>query len=173
MGIMFKITYAERLNEQVKLMRFDAPLIAAKARPGQFVMLRIDESGERIPLTIADQNEEEGTITLVFQEVGKTTMQLGTLSAGDYIADLVGPLGLPSELSGYKRVCVIGGGLGCAIAYPQAKALNRLGAEVDVIAGFRNSGLIFFEKELGAVSRRLIVTTDDGSNGRKGLVTTR
>jgi ferredoxin--NADP+ reductase len=171
MGIMFKITYAERLNEQVKLMRFDAPLIAAKARPGQFVMLRIDESGERIPLTIADQNEEEGTITLVFQEVGKTTMQLGTLSAGDYIADLVGPLGLPSELSGYKRVCVIGGGLGCAIAYPQAKALNRLGAEVDVIAGFRNSGLIFFEKEMGAVSRRLIVTTDDGSNGRKGLVT--
>jgi len=168
---MFKITYAERLNDQVMLMKFDAPLIAAKVLPGQFVMLRIDETGERIPLTIADHDKKAGTITLVFQEIGKTTMQLGRMSAGDYISDLVGPLGLPSEFDGYKRVCVIGGGLGCAIAYPQAKALSELGAEVDVIAGFRNAGLVFFEKEMSAVASRLIVTTDDGSNGKKGLVT--
>jgi ferredoxin--NADP+ reductase len=162
---------SRRLNPQVKLIRAEAPLIAKKTKPGQFVMLRIDENGERIPLTIADSNAQEGTITLVFQEIGKTTMQLGTLEAGDCIADLVGPLGLPSELEGFKRVCVIGGGLGCAIAYPQAKALSAMGAEVDMIAGFRNKELIFFEDEMRSVSKRLVVATDDGSNGNKGLVT--
>ena len=168
---MFKIVLSRRLNPQVKLICVEAPLIAKKTKPGQFVMLRIDENGERIPLTIADSDAEKGTITLVFQEIGKTTMQLGTLGEGDSLADLVGPLGLPSELSGLRRVCVVGGGLGCAIAYPQAKALSAMGAEVDMIAGFRNRELIFFEDEMRSVSKRLVVATDDGSNGNKGLVT--
>ena len=168
---MFKIVLSRRLNPQVKLICVEAPLIAKKTKPGQFVMLRIDEKGERIPLTIADSDAEKGTITLVFQEIGKTTMQLGTLGEGDSLADVVGPLGLPSELSGLKRVCVVGGGLGCAIAYPQAKALSAMGAEVDMIAGFRNKDLIFFEDEMRSVSKRLVVATDDGSNGNKGLVT--
>ncbi len=166
---MFKILKAKRLNPQVKLMKFAAPEIAAKVQPGQFVMLRIDGFGERIPLTVADHDAEG--VTVVFQEIGKTTMQLGELEEGDAIADLVGPLGKPSHLGGIKKACVIGGGLGCAIAYPQAKALHEMGCEVDVIAGFRSKDLIFFEDEMKAVSENLCIMTDDGSNGNKGLVT--
>ena len=168
---MYPILEARRLNPQVKLARFYAPLIAAKAKPGQFVMLRIDEEGERIPLTIADSDKADGSITLVFQEIGFTTKKLGTLEAGASIADLTGPLGMPSELEGYGRVCVIGGGLGNAIAYPQAKALSELGSEVDVISGFRTKDLIFFEDEIAKICKTHIITTDDGSNGTKGLVT--
>ena len=167
---MFQILKKEVLNEQVTLLEIEAPLIAKKAEPGQFIILRIDENGERIPLTVADFDRERGTITIIFQQVGKTTKQLAQLEAGDALLDFVGPLGTPSHLEGYKKVAVIGGGLGTAIAYPQAKKLYALGAQVDVIAGFRNKDLVILEKELQAVSDRTFITTDDGSNGRKGFV---
>ena len=167
---MFQILKKEILNTQVTLLEIEAPLIAKKAEPGQFIILRIDEKGERIPLTIADYDRERGTITIIFQQVGKTTNQLAQLNAGDALLDFVGPLGTASHLDGYKKVAVIGGGLGTAIAYPQAKKLHALGAQVDVIAGFRNKDLIILEKELEAVSDRTFITTDDGSNGRKGFV---
>lgn len=167
---MFQILKKEVLNEQVTLLEIEAPLIAKKAEPGQFIILRIDENGERIPLTVADFDRERGTITIIFQQVGKTTKQLAQLEAGDALLDFVGPLGTPSHLEGYKKVAVIGGGLGTAIAYPQAKKLHALGAQVDVIAGFRNKDLVILEKELEAVSDRTFITTDDGSNGRKGFV---
>jgi ferredoxin--NADP+ reductase len=134
-------------------------------------MIRADESGERIPLTIADTDASAGSVTIIFQEVGRSTAILGALETGDFVTDLVGPLGVPSHLEGLKNVCVIGGGLGCAIAYPQAKALYRMGAHVDIIAGFRNESLIFLEDDMSAVSHSLSICTDDGSNGRKGLVT--
>lgn len=168
---MFKIVRKEVLNPSVKLMEIDAPHVARKAEPGQFIILRIDENGERIPLTIADYDRKKGTVTIIFQEVGKTTKQLGALEEGDELLDFVGPLGVASHLEGYKKVAVIGGGLGTAIAYPQAKKLHSLGAEVDSIIGFRNKDLIILEKEMGEVSSRLFVTTDDGSNGNKGFVT--
>jgi len=167
---MFKILRKEILNEQVKLLEIDAPLIARKAEPGQFIILRINEDGERIPLTIADFDRERGTVTIIFQEVGMTTKLLGTMNEGDYLLDFVGPLGVASHLEGYKRVAVIGGGLGTAIAYPQAKKLHNLGAEVDTIAGFRNKDLIILENELKTVSTNSFITTDDGSNGCKGFV---
>ncbi len=167
---MFRIIKKKELNEQVALLEVDAPLIAKKAEPGQFIILRIDDDGERIPLTIADFDRERGTVTIIFQKIGKTTKQLGTLREGDALLDFVGPLGTASHLEGYKRVAVIGGGLGTAIAYPQAKKLHTLGAQVDVIAGFRNKELIILEQELQAVSSRTFITTDDGSNGRKGFV---
>ena len=167
---MFKILRKEILNEQVKLLEIDAPLIARKAEPGQFIILRINEDGERIPLTIADFDRERGTVTIIFQEVGMTTRLLGTMNEGDYLLDFVGPLGVASHLEGYKRVAVIGGGLGTAIAYPQAKKLHNLGAEVDTIAGFRNKDLIILENELKTVSTNSFITTDDGSNGCKGFV---
>lgn len=168
---MYKILRKEVLNPTVKLFEIYAPFVARKAEPGQFIILRIDEEGERIPLTIADYDREKGTVTIIFQEVGKTTRQLGTMEQGDSILDFVGPLGIASHLEGYKKVAVIGGGLGTAIAYPQAKKLHSLGAEVDVIIGFRNESLILLEDELRKVSSRLFVTTDDGSNGNKGFVT--
>ena len=152
-------------------MVVEAPFIAKKAMPGQFIILRVDEFGERIPLTIADYDREKGTVTIIYQKVGKTTMLLDTLGAGEYILDFVGPLGKASELEGYQKAAVIGGGAGCAIAYPQAKALHNMGAHVDIIAGFRNEELIILKDEMQAVSDELIVMTDDGSNGNKGFVT--
>lgn len=170
---MFPITKKKVLNENVTLLELDAPLIAKKAKPGQFVILRIDEHGERIPLTIADFDAEKGTVTIIVQAIGKTTIQLSKLNEGDALLDLVGPLGMPTELDGAKRVCVIGGGVGCAIAYPQAKALFNMGASVDIIAGFRSKDIVILEDEMKAVSDNLYITTDDGSYGEKGLVTTK
>ncbi len=153
------------------LMVVSAPFIAKKAKAGQFIILRVDETGERIPLTIADYDREKGTVTIIYQIVGKTTMLLDRLSTGDSILDFIGPLGKASEIEGYKKAAVIGGGAGCAIAYPQAKALHAQGTKVDVVAGFRNKGLIILEDEMRAASDNLILMTDDGSNGNKGFVT--
>ncbi|OOB79149.1 MAG: ferredoxin-NADP reductase [Epulopiscium sp. Nuni2H_MBin003] len=170
---MYKILEKERLSSQVVKMKIDAPHVAKKALAGQFIILRVDEVGERIPLTIADYDREAGTTTIIFQEVGYSTIKLGQKNAGDYLIDFVGPLGIASHVDEYKgkNICVIGGGLGCAIAYPQAKAFYNAGANVDVIAGFRNSDFIILEKEMAAVSNKLSIVTDDGSNGHKGLVT--
>ena len=168
---MFKIVEKTPLNPSMTRMVVEAPFIAKKAMPGQFIILRVDEFGERIPLTIADYDREKGTVTIIYQKVGKTTMLLDTLGAGEYILDFVGPLGKASELEGYQKAAVIGGGAGCAIAYPQAKALHNMGAHVDIIAGFRNEELIILKDEMQAVSDELIVMTDDGSNGNKGFVT--
>ncbi len=159
------------LNSQVKLLEIYSPRIAKKAEPGQFIIFRIDENGERIPLTIADFDREKGTVTIIFQEVGKSTVHLGSLNEGDCLLDFVGPLGVASHLEGYKKVAVIGGGLGTAIAYPQAKKLSQLGAEVHMITGFRNKELIILEKECIEVSSKCVIATDDGSNGKKGFVT--
>lgn len=169
---MYKIVRKRELNDQVTLMVIDAPLIARKAKAGQFIIFRTDELGERIPLTIADYNDVEGTITIIFQKVGKSTHQLGLMEEGDYILDVVGPLGVPTHFEdGVKRVAVIGGGVGCAIAYPQAKALYNRGIKVDVIAGFRSKDIVILEDEMKAVSDNLYITTDDGSYGTKGFVT--
>ncbi len=167
---MFKILTKKVLNHQVKLMEIQAPLIAKKAEPGQFIILRVDENGERIPLTIADFDREKGSVTIIFQEVGMTTKLLGSLNEGDFILDFVGPLGVPTHLDGYKNVAVIGGGLGSAIAYPQAKKLFASGAKVDSIFGFRNKDMIILEDEIKKVSTNVFITTDDGSNGCKGFV---
>lgn len=139
---MFRIARKEVLNPAVKLLEIEAPYVARKAEPGQFIMLRINEEGERIPLTIADFDRDKGTVTIIFQEVGKTTSMLGMLEEGDHLLDFAGPLGKASHLEGVRRAAVIGGGLGTAIAYPQAKKLHQLGAQVDVITGFRNESLI-------------------------------
>jgi len=168
---MFLILKKRILNSNVKMMVIDAPYVARKAEPGQFIILRVDESGERIPLTIADYDRENGTVTIIFQEVGKTTKLLGTLEEGDAILDFVGPLGTASHFDNVKKAAVIGGGLGTAIAYPQAKKLHSMGASVDVITGFRNKDLIILEDEMKRVSDRLFITTDDGSNGNRGFVT--
>jgi ferredoxin--NADP+ reductase len=170
---VYRILKKQALNPQVKLMVIDAPLVAKKALPGQFIILRVSENGERIPLTIADYDREAGTVTIIFQEVGKTTLELGTLYEGDSLKDFVGPLGKASHFdsSVMKKAAVIGGGLGTAIANPQAKMLHGMGVSVTSIIGFRNKELILLEKEVGAVSDKLIVMTDDGSNGNKGFVT--
>lgn len=168
---MYKIVNKRVLNETVMLMDIDAPFIAKKAEPGQFIILRVDEQGERIPLTIADFNREKGTVTIIFQIVGKTTKALSGLEVGDYLCDFVGPLGVASHVEGLKKVAVIGGGVGSAIAYPIAKKLHQLGTEVDVVAGFRNKDLVILEDEFKAASNRLFIMTDDGSYGEKGLVT--
>ena len=168
---MYPIEQVERLNAEVTRMVVRAPEIAKKIKPGQFIMLRIDEHGERIPLTMNETDPEAGTVTIVFQAVGATTMHLATLKAGETLLDFAGPFGNPTELEGVKRACVIGGGLGTAIAYPQAKWLHENGCEVDVITGFRNKDLILFEDELAACSSWHKVMTDDGSNGNKGVVT--
>ena len=168
---MYEIIEKKVLNEQVKLMVINAPIVAKKAQPGQFIILRVDDEGERIPLTIADFDRQKGTITIIFQEVGATTCKLGLLNEGECIKDFAGPLGIASHLDGIKKVCVIGGGLGCAIAYPQAKKLYEMGADVTMIAGFRNKELIILEDEMKAASNKMVVCTDDGSNGNKGLVT--
>jgi ferredoxin--NADP+ reductase len=168
---MFKIVRKEVLNPYVKLLEVEAPYIAKKAEPGQFIILRVNDEGERIPLTIADYNRAKGTITIIFQEVGNTTKLLGTLNVGESILDFAGPLGTASHLDGVLKAAVIGGGLGTAIAYPQAKKLYSMGTEVDSIVGFRNKDIIILENEMKAVSNRLFITTDDGSNGNKGFVT--
>lgn len=168
---MFPIVKKRVLNETVTLMEIEAPLAARKALPGQFIIFRIDEEGERIPLTIAGYDREKGTVTIIFQKVGYTTMKLDTLNEGDALLDFVGPLGEPSHTEGVKRAAVIGGGLGVAIAYPQAKALHEAGCEVDLIVGFRNEHLIILKDELAAACTDLTIMTDDGSNGNKGFVT--
>lgn len=168
---MFPIVKKRVLNETVTLMEIEAPLVARKALPGQFIIFRIDEEGERIPLTIAGYDREKGTVTIIFQKVGYTTMKLDTLNEGDALLDFVGPLGEPSHTEGVKRAAVIGGGLGVAIAYPQAKALHEPGCEVDLIVGFRNEHLIILKDELAAACTDLTIMTDDGSNGNKGFVT--
>ena len=168
---MYKILRKKVLNPTVTLMDVEAPLVAKKAEPGQFIILRVDAEGERIPLTVADFDREAGTITIIFQIVGSTTEKLNRLEEGDYIHDFVGPLGVPSHTEGLKKVAVVGGGVGCAIAYPIAKKLHALGAEVHSIIGFRNKDLVILEDEFSAVSDVLEVMTDDGSHGTKGLVT--
>ena len=169
----YKIVKKADLNSQIYLMEIEAPLVARKAAPGQFVILRMDEKGERVPFTIADFDKEKGTVTVIIQAVGKTTKDLSKLNEGDTILDFAGPLGMPTPLEGLKKVAVIGGGLGTAIAYPQAKKLKELGAEVTAISGFRSKEYIILEDEMNAVSDKLIITTDDGSNGLQGFVTDR
>ncbi|MBQ3567000.1 MAG: sulfide/dihydroorotate dehydrogenase-like FAD/NAD-binding protein [Oscillospiraceae bacterium] len=169
---MFRIVQKRVLNPSVTLLEIEAPFIAKKAKAGQFIIFRIDEKGERVPLTIADYNRENGTITIIFQIVGRTTQQLSELNEGDSILDVAGPLGMPTEIGGnVKKVCVIGGGVGCAIAYPQAKELSENGISVDVIAGFRNKDIVILEDEFKNHSDNLIICTDDGSYGKKGFVT--
>ncbi len=168
---MYPIVKKRTLNENVTLMEIEAPLVARKALPGQFIIFRIDEEGERIPLTVAGYDREKGTVTIIFQKVGYTTEKLDTLNEGDALLDFVGPLGEPSRIEGIKRAAVIGGGLGVAIAYPQAKALHEAGCEVDLIVGFRDEHLIILQEELAASCSELTVMTDDGSNGHPGFVT--
>lgn len=167
----YKIIKKEMLNPTVFLMEIDAPLVARKAEPGQFIILRIDEFGERVPFTVADFDREKGTVTIIVQIVGKTTKDLAQLEAGEELLDFAGPLGQPTPLEGKKKVAVIGGGLGTAIAYPQAKKLHQNGTDVTVITGFRNKELIILEDELKQIANKLIVATDDGSNGTQGFVT--
>lgn len=168
---MFKITDKKKLNDAVTSLTFEAPFIAKKVKPGQFLIVRIDEKGERVPLTVSDFDSTKGTVTVVVQAIGFTTKKLVSLNVGDNCLDLVGPLGLPTEFGNPKKAIIIGGGVGCAIAYPQAKALYNMGVDVTVIAGFRSKDIVILEDEMKAVSNNLYVTTDDGSYGIKGLVT--
>ena len=168
---MVKIVRKKVLNPSVTLLEVEAPLIAKKARAGQFIILRLDEQGERIPLTIADYDREKGTITIIFQKVGLTTELLADLNEGDHIQDFVGPLGKATETEGKKKVCVVGGGVGCAIAYPVLKKFHDCGAEVHAVIGFKNKDLVILEDKFRAASSVLKVCTDDGSYGQKGMVT--
>ena len=168
---MYKIVKKKVLNPTVTLMEIDAPLIAKKAEPGQFIILRVDEDGERIPLTVAGYDREAGTVRIIFQIVGATTEKLNHLEEGDCIHDFVGPLGVPTHTDGLKKVCVVGGGVGCAIALPVAEKLHELGCEVHSIVGFRNKDLVILEDEFKACSDKFILMTDDGSYGEKGVVT--
>ncbi len=168
---MYKILRKEALNPTVTLLDIEAPLIAKKAEPGQFIILRVDEEGERIPLTIADYDREAGWVRIIFQIVGATTEKLNALNEGEYLHDFVGPLGVPTHVEGLKKVAVVGGGVGCAIAYPIAKKLHNMGAEVHSVVGFRNKDLVILEEDFAAVSDKLMMMTDDGSHGTKGLVT--
>ena len=168
---MYKIVKRQQLNDTVVRLDVQAPFIAKKAKAGQFIIFRIDEHGERIPLTIADTDAEKGTVSIIFKIVGQSTMLLSQLQEGDAILDFVGPLGAATEFGDAKKVCVIGGGVGNAIAYPSAKALFNMGADVDVIAGFRSKDIVILEDEFKAVCNRLFITTDDGTYGEKGFVT--
>ena len=168
---MFKIVRKKELNSSVTLMEIEAPFVAKKAKAGQFIIFRIDEQGERVPLTIAGYDREKGTVTIIFQKVGFSTIALGNLNEGDYIRDFVGPLGKPTPVEGKKKVCVVGGGVGCAIALPSAKAFKEAGAEVTVIIGFRNKDIVILEEEFKEAADHLILMTDDGSYGRQGVVT--
>lgn len=168
---MYKIVRKQSLNPTVTRMEIEAPLIAKKAQPGQFIILRVDEDGERIPLTVAGYDREKGTVTIIFQIVGATTEKLNHKNEGEFIQDFVGPLGVPSKVEGLKKVCVIGGGVGCAIALPVAQKLHELGAEVTSIVGFRNKDLVILEDEFKACSDHFSMMTDDGSYGEKGNVT--
>ena len=168
---MYKILKKEALNPTVTRMVIEAPFVAKRAKAGQFIILRVREQGERLPLTIADSNPEKGTVTIIFQVVGETTMLLNALNEGDCLEDFVGPLGKPSVIDGNKKVCIIGGGVGCAIAYPTAKAFHEAGADVTTIVGFRNKDLVILEEEFKKVSDAYYLMSDDGSVGEKGLVT--
>lgn len=170
---MYKIVRKKELNSTVTLMDIEAPFVAKKAKAGQFIIFRIDEMGERVPLTIAGYDREKGTVTIIFQKVGFSTIALGNLNEGDYIRDFVGPLGRPTDVEGKKRVCVIGGGVGCAIALPSAMAFKEAGAEVDVIVGFRSKDIVILEDEFKACADHFYMMTDDGSYGEHGLVTAR
>ncbi len=169
---MYRILKKEALNPTVTRMGVEAPLVARRAQPGQFIILRVDEKGERIPLTIAGYDREKGTVTIIFQLVGASTMALGRLEEGDFIQDFAGPLGTPSHTQGLGKVAVVGGGVGCAIALPIAQKLHQEGAEVHAIVGFRSKELVILEEEFRAASQKYILMTDDGSAGEKGLVTT-
>ena len=168
---MYRIVKKRVLNPTVSLMEIEAPAVARKAEPGQFIILRVDEEGERIPLTIADFDRERGTVTIIYQVVGATTEKLNHRSEGDFLQDFVGPLGRATETEGLKRVAVVGGGVGTAIAYPVAKKLHDVGCHVDLIVGFRSKDLVILEEEFKAASTQLIIGTDDGSYGKKALVT--
>ena len=168
---MFKIVRKKELNSAVTLMEIEAPFVAKKAKAGQFIIFRIDDKGERVPLTIAGYDREKGTVTIIFQKVGFATIALGNLNEGDYIQDFVGPLGKPTPVEGKKKVCVVGGGVGCAIALPSARAFKEAGAEVTVIVGFRSKDIVILEDEFRAAADNLILMTDDGSYGEHGFVT--
>ena len=168
---MYKIIQKKSLNPTVTLMEVEAPLVARKCEPGQFIILRAKDDSERIPLTIAGYDREKGSITIIFQIVGGSTEILNSLNEGEYIHDFVGPLGKATETEGLKKVAVVGGGVGCAIAYPVAKKLHDIGCEVHSIVGFRNEDLIILKEEFEAASDKYVLMTDDGSAGEKGLVT--
>lgn len=168
---MFKILSKRRLNPTMTWLVIDAPLVAKKARPGQFIILRTDEYGERIPLTMAGHDAEKGTIDLIYAAVGRTTMLMDQLEEGDYLLDVVGPLGKPTHMEGLKRVAVVGGGTGNALAYPLATGMHKEGIRVDMIAGFKNKEMVILEDEFKAGTDRLFLTTDDGSYGEKGFTT--
>ena len=168
---MYRIMQKKPLNPTVTQMEIEAPLVARKAKPGQFIILRADEKSERIPLTVAGCDPVKGTVKIIFQVVGATTERLNRKNEGDTIPDFVGPLGVPTETEGIRRVCIVGGGVGCAIAMPVAEEFHRLGAEVTSIVGFRNKDLVILEEEFAACSDRLVMMTDDGSYGRHGNVT--
>ena len=168
---MYKIIRKRVLNPTVTQMEIEAPLVARKAKPGQFIILRVDDEGERIPLTVAGCNPEEGTVKIIFQIVGATTALLNHKNEGESISDFVGPLGVATKTDGVKKVCVIGGGVGCAIAMPVAEEFHRLGAEVTSIIGFRSNDIVILEDEFKAISDRLVLMTDDGTAGRHGNVT--
>lgn len=170
---MYRIAKKSKLNDTVTLMEVEAPAIAKKAMAGQFIIFRLDEFGERVPLTIADTDPKRGTVTIIFQIVGRSTMLLNQLNEGDSILDFVGPLGIPTHLDGIKKVAVVGGGVGCAIALPSAKALFNNGAKVDIIAGFRSKDIVILEDEMRAVCDHYYLMTDDGSAGEKGFTTTK
>lgn len=167
---MYKIITKKRLNPAVTMMKIEAPFVAKKAEPGEFIILRVDKNGERIPLTVAGYDREAGTVTIIFQTVGATTRLLSMKNEGDFIQDFVGPLGTPTKLDGLKDVCIVGGGVGCAIALPIARRLHENGCRVTSIIGFRSKDLVILEDEFNACSDRLIVMTDDGSYGRHGNV---
>ena len=167
---MYKITLRKELNPTVTMMEIEAPLVAKKAEPGQFIILRVNEDGERIPLTIAGYDREKGTVRIIFQIVGATTTLLNAKKEGEYIQDFVGPLGVATHIEGLKRVCIVGGGVGCAIALPIAQKLHEMGCEVTSVIGFRSKDLLILEDEFKAASDRLFVMTDDGSYGRHGNV---
>ena len=168
---MYKIVRRKALRPTVTQLEIEAPLVARKAKPGQFIILRVDEDGERIPLTVAGTNPEEGTVKIIFQVVGATTEMLNHVPEGGYLQDFVGPLGNPTETEGIKKVCIVGGGVGCAIAMPVAQEFHRIGAEVTSIIGFRSEDLVILEDEFNECSDKLYVMTDDGSYGRHGNVT--
>ncbi len=168
---MYKIVRKKELNPTVTMMDIEAPFVARKAKAGQFIIFRVDEKGERVPLTVAGCDKDKGTVTIIFQKVGFSTNALGALNEGDYIQDFVGPLGRPTDVENKKRVCVVGGGVGCAIALPAARAFKEAGAEVDVIIGFRNKDLVILEEEFREASHNLYLMTDDGSYGEKGFGT--
>ncbi len=167
---MYKILNKQELTPTVTLMDIEAPFVAAKAQPGQFIILRVDDEGERIPLTVAGYDRQKGSVRIIFQVVGATTAKLNHKNQGEYISDFVGPLGMPTKLEGLKKVCIVGGGVGCAIALPIAQKLHEMGCQITSVIGFRTSDLVILENEFAAVSDKLYVMTDDGSYGTKGNV---